>query len=492
MTHASSHHQRLSAVDALLLCMEDATSPMHVAAVLIFDGAPLRSEDGSLQVERLQAHVESRLWNLPRYRQRLDWVPLLEHPVWVDDASFDVRSHVRPVSVPPPGSKEQLEALVGQLVAEPLDRSRPMWEIYLVDGLQDGAFALVAKVHHCIVDGVLGAQVIASTLELEPREDVSEVPAWRPRPAPRPRELLLEEIRYRGLRTADLMRQGRDWLAQGGAHTSEARQMARGLLSYLKALVPASATPFNPHRIGPRRSFHWTTLDLDRVKALKRRAGCTVNDVAMAVVAGAVREYLQRHDRDVGGVDFRVMVPVSEHREGIQPTDGNRVSLMIVRLPVDESDPAERLRRCVEVMREAKGSRQADSLAFAEELADWTTAQFLAEAARRMVLLRPINMIVTNVPGPPMQLYILAAPLREAHAMVPLFGNIGAGIALFSYFGRLGVGINADPDTIPDASILTELVQRAFAELEQSVPVIGEARRRDDGPRSDRPRPRRQ
>lgn len=470
------HHDRLSALDALLLCAEDDTSPMHVAAVMLFEAGPLRNGDGTLDVARLQQHVDSRLGTLPRYRQRLDWVPVIEHPVWVDHADFDVRVHVRPVSLPRPGGRAELEALVGQLVAPALDRARPLWEMYVVDGLEGDRFALVSKVHHCIVDGILGAAVIAAVLDMEPKQEVDEVEPWVARPSPRPIELLREEVRHRGQVTAHLLRRGLQWLEHGdeGVRAGQIREVAGGLLSYLKAAVPASHTPFNPPRIGPRRGFHWTHLDMERVKALRRRVGCTINDVVVAVVAGAVRRFLLHQGFDVEGLDFRVMVPVSEHRGAANMAEGNRVSIMIVRLPVDEGNPAERLRRAVAAMREAKGSKQSDALAWVEELGDWTTAPLVGEAGRRAMHLRPFNMVVTNVPGPPMPLYMVGAPLLEAYPLVPLFVNTGVGLALLSYAGQLGIGVNSDPDAVPDASFLVEALEEAFEELDRAVPLKDE------------------
>ncbi|MFW6031282.1 MAG: WS/DGAT domain-containing protein, partial [Myxococcota bacterium] len=215
--------------------------------------------------------------------------------------------------------------------------------------------------------------------------------------------------------------------------------------------------------------------DMERIKALRRRVGCTINDVVVAVVAGAVRRFLLGRDVDVEGLDFRIMVPVSEHHTGADMAEGNRVSIMIVRLPVDEGDPAERMRRAVVAMREAKESKQSDALALVEELGDWTTAPLVAEAGRRIMHLRPFNMVVTNVPGPPMPLYMVGAPLLEAYPLVPLFVNTGVGLALLSYAGHLGIGVNTDPDSVPGASGMVEALEKAFEELDRAIAFTDEA-----------------
>lgn len=470
------HHDRLSALDAFLLEAEDAFNPMHVGAVMIFDAGPLRRPDGELDIERLQRHVRSRLESLPRYRQRLERVPVFHHPVWVDDDRFDIRTHVRTVRLPSPGGPDRLRAQVGELLASPLPRDRPLWELCFVDGLDEDRFALVAKVHHCIVDGVLGAAVIASVLESEPSEGVDEPAPWEPRPVPSARILLEDEVRYRGERTAELIRRGLAWIERDDREAkTQMRELFGGLLSYLKAVVPSSPTPLNPDHIGAQRAFDWVSLDMERIKNLRRRVGCTVNDLVIATVAGAVRRHLLGNGVDVEGMDFRVMVPVSEHGRQADLEEGNRVSIMIVRLPVDEEDPQERLRLSIRAMQDAKASKQADSLAMLEELADWTMATLLAEAAHRMMHLRPFNLVVTNVPGPPMPLYMLGARLLEAYPLVPLFVNTGVGIALLSYCGRLGVGVNIDPEHIRDADVLVRGLDEAFDELERAVPVSGEA-----------------
>jgi diacylglycerol O-acyltransferase / wax synthase len=485
------HHQRLSAVDAVLLDAEDRCNMMHVAAVLVFEGGPLRAPDGSLDVDRLRQHVGGHLKDLPRYRQRVRRVPLLNHPVWVDDAGFDLHAHVRPVSLPRPGGESELKAFVGAIVGEPLDRRHPLWELYVVDGLEEGRFAIVAKVHHCIVDGVLGVAVLASLLNVEPIEQVEPGEIPPPRPASPAGVLLEHEIRHRGARTAEMLHRGRRWLRHPTEGRQQLRQVLRGFVSYAKSMLPASVTPFNPGWVGPRRRFDWVGVDLDRVKGLKRRGGCTVNDVVVAAIAGAVRRHLIEEGLDPERLVFRVMVPVSQHVGAMDLSEGNRVSLMVAPLPIDEPDPARRLARTVEALQEVKQAGQAHSLAAAEDMADWTTSELLAETAHRVMRLRPFNMIVTNVPGPPMPLYLLGARLLEAYPMVPLFVNTAVGVAVLSYAGRVGVGVNADPESMRRPEAFVRAIAEAFDELEVALPVKGEGPVAADGPSTGTPHPQR-
>lgn len=486
-----AHYDRLSALDALLLCAEDESSPLHVAAMLVFESSPaLRTPEGAVDIDLVRRLVESRLAGLPRYRQKLEWVPVIGHPVWVDDASFDIARHIHRMVLPRPGTDAELGSMVGQLAAAPCDRSRPLWDLYVIDGLEGDRVAVVAKVHHCIVDGVLGAAVIGASLQGAPDRHVDAPPSWRPRPAPSPAVLLQEELKYRSHHTAELLRRGLAWIERPEESVrDDVKQAGRALRASLKTLVPASLTPLNPHRIGPARSFRWTTVPLDRIKAVRRKAGCKVNDVVLASVAGAARRYLLQRGLDVEGIDFRVMVPVSEHGEGLDLSEGSRVSLMVARLPVDEPDPRERLRLTIRAMVDAKGSKQSELWKAAEDVADWISAPVLAEMTRGIMHLRPFNVVVTNVPGPQMPLYMLDAPLLELYPMVPLFVNTGVGIALLSYAGRLDVGINFDPVAAPDGGDLAEGFALAFGEIEGAVLVSEEEPLSVDEPPRGRPRP---
>jgi diacylglycerol O-acyltransferase / wax synthase len=466
-------HERLSAVDAILLDVEDRCNLMHVAAVLLFEAAPLRGPGGQLDTERVVQHVERRLEDLPRYKQRLLRVPLIQHPVWVDHAGFDVRVHVRPVCLPRPGGTGELQALVSSLVAEPLDRRLPLWELYVVDGLEGDRFAVVAKVHHCIVDGVLGLAVLASLLDVDASpDDGAPMQPWSPRPSPPRAQLLESEVRYRFEHTARLVRKGLHFIDDPTAGRQRIRRFVRGLASYASALLPATATPLNRGWVGPRRQFQWMRIDLDRAKALRRRGRCTLNDVIVATVAGAVRRFLLAEGSDPARATFRVMVPVSRHRGAMDLSEGNRVSIMIARLPVEEADPVRRLERTVEALGAAKSTGQAASLGATEDLADWSTSHLLAEIAHQVMHLRPFNMIVTNVPGPPVPLYLLGARLLEAYPMVPLFVNTGLGVAVLSYAGQMGIGLNADPDMVPRAPAFAGALEDALAELEAALPTI--------------------
>ncbi len=455
--------ERLSALDSVFLDLEDGANHMHVAALMIFEGAPLRRPDGEIDLDRLRRHTEWALGDLPRWRQRLAHVPLLRDPVWVDDDRFDLDAHVRHARVPGPGDLATLRSEVGRLLSVELDRRRPLWELWALDGLADGRVAVLVKVHHAMVDGVAGIALMSTLLQPAPREDVPRPAPWSPRPAPSRARLLTADVRRRAEGPRRLWRKLDQTLGHRGQLVRTAIDDATGIAQLLRtAALPTTRTVLNPPEVGPRRSFDWVRHDLGRVKAVKRAARATVNDVVLATVAGGARRFLERHGCRVDRLRFRVMVPVA--LPGGRSW-GNRVSLLLAPLPIDEPDPNERLLRVRDTMLRIKSTGESRALALGEELADWTVMSSIGLAARLAMRWRPYNLIVTNVPGPGSPLYLLGARMLEAYPMVPLYGNQAAGIALLSYDGALHWGIDADRDRLPDLHELVEDLDDAFREL---------------------------
>ena len=458
-----AHYERLSALDASFLEIEDVASHMHVAATLVFDAAPLRSAHGGVDMERIRAYIASRLHLIPRYRQRIAYVPFERHPVWIDDDRFNLFYHVRHSALPRPGEERQLKRLCGRIMSQKLDPTKPLWEIWVVEGLEGNRFALIAKAHHAMVDGVSGMDLLTVLLSPGPFSEFEPGPAWMPRAAPGPVELVFGEAYRRaaglGAAAGGIARTfRRPWTA-----VRDASEAIAGIVETLgMSGVSASATPLNG-AIGPHRRFDWARFDLDAVKAVKLRLGGTLNDVVLATVAGAARRFLETHGVPLGRLDFRAMVPVSVRTASEQGTLGNRVANFIAPLPVAEPDPLARYRKVVQATAQQKGSRVIHGTELIEEIGNWTSTAVLTQLMRMAAQWRPFNVVVTNVPGPPIPLYLLEAPLRETYPMVPLFANQALGFALFSYAGSLFWGLNADWDAVPD---LHDFATSLHAELD--------------------------
>jgi len=462
---AYSHHERLSALDESFLALEDGSCHMHIGAVALFDAAPLTRPDGGIDIDRIRALMEAGLHRIPRYRQRLAWVPLLRHPVWVDDERFNLSYHLRHTHLPVPGDARALKRLAGRIMSQELDRGKPLWEMWVVEGVEGGRFAIITKCHHCMIDGVGSVELTGSVMRPdagpEPRLD-HPAPRWLPRPASGPARLLLDEIGHRLRAPLAALDAARRITASPRAAVRTAADVLAGLAEAVGAgLDPASATPLNGP-IGPHRRFDWTMMDLDAVRAVKAQLGGTVNDVVLTVVAGALRKFLRHRGLAVDGLDVRAMLPVNVRMAAEREALGNRVAMLVARLPLDEPDPRARLARVTAETRMRKRSRQAVGVQTLEELSDATFPTLFIEFARLTALSRPFNLVVTNVPGPQFPVYVLGAPMRACYPLVPLYTNQCLGIALFSYDGRLFWGFNADWDAVPDLHDLVEAVERDF------------------------------
>jgi len=448
-------YERLSALDATFLDVESKAAPMHVGAALIFDAKPLQLDHGGLDIERLTRYTEAALDSIPRYRQRVEWVPGFGHPVWIDDDRFNMRFHLRHTRLPLPGDERSLKRLVGRLFSQHLDRSRPLWEFWVVEGVDNDRFALIVKVHHCMVDGVAGVALLEALLQISPDAAEREPNEWQARPAPNRAQLMLNETSHRI-----------DGLRKLSHFMPRVRKNFRGVSSVLRSgMKPTPRTPFTEHDISPYRRFDWTSVDLAEVKAIKKSLGGTINDVVVATTTGAVRRFLLRRGMDVDSIEgFRTALPVSIRKVG-GTSVGNQVALLFANLPVSEPDPLERLQKVIQVTTELKQeSNQTGGAELIEEVADLTTKRIVSELYKAAMRLRTYNLVITNVPGPPFPLYMLGAQMKAIFPMVPLMQNQNLGIALFSYSGELHWGFNADWESFPDVHDFVEDLVTSFAE----------------------------
>jgi diacylglycerol O-acyltransferase len=452
---AETFFERLSALDATFLDVENPTAPMHVGAALLFDAKPLTLAHGGLDIERLTRYTASAVDSIPRYRQRVEWVPGFSHPVWVDDDRFNMNFHLRHTRLPLPGDERSLKRLVGRLFSQHLDRSRPLWEFWVVEGVENDTFALIVKVHHCMVDGVAGVQLLESLLQIMPDAKEREPLDWKPRPPPSRRQLFQYELQHR----VSGMRKLTHFMPR-------IRENFGGMTKLLRSgMKPAPRTPFTEQDISPYRRFDWTSFRLDDVKMVKNTFGGTVNDVVVATTTGAVRRFLLRRNTDVDAMEgFRTLLPVNIRKMGGLSV-GNQVAMLLADLPVSTRDPIDRLHKVTEITTQLKKeSNQTGGAELIEDVADLTTKRLVSELYRTAMRLRTYNLVITNVPGPPMPLYMLGAQMKAIYPMVPLMQNQNLGIALFSYNGGLHWGLNADWESFPHIHEFVGDLDASFAE----------------------------
>lgn len=460
------YYDRLTALDASFLGLEDETVHMHVGAVLLLEPGPLRTPEGGVDAERIRSYVASRLHLIPRYRQRLAYTPIEQHPVWVDDQTFNIFYHIRHTSLPKPGDERQLKRLSGRIFSQKLDHTKPLWELWIVEGLANGRFALISKMHHCMVDGLAGVDLLTVTLSPTPSNEIEPAPPWEPRPAPSDVEMIAGEAWRRTKVSLAAARSGAAALVRPLGSIRAVVDRASGLMeSFGAGLSPASPTPLNPQHVGPHRRFDWLRMDLSEVKAVRAALGGTVNDVVLATATGALRRFLQRRGVPTAGLDFRALVPVNVRASGVRGELGNRIAELIARLPIDEADPRERLARVIDETTRLKASHQVQAAELIKGLSDWTVGGFLTALLQLATRQRSYNVIITNVPGPEIPLFLLGAPLCDAFPMVPLFQTQALGLAIFSYAGSLHWGLVADWDLVPDLHELVHELRDSFAEL---------------------------
>ena len=465
-------YERLTVLDNTFLITESKTNHMHVAGTATYEAGSLRTATGGIDVQRIRSYVESRLHLIPRYRQVLAYTPLEGHPVWVDDQHFNIEYHVRHASLPRPGDEDQLKGLSGRVMSQQLDRSKPLWEMWVVEGLEGGdRFAIVSKVHHCMVDGIASVDLLAVLLTIEPTDHADPPVRWVPRPMPTWWQMLRAEATRRARTPLEAVSDFRQVLVDIRDPRSDIRTMwraARGMLR--SSLRTVSDTPLNKP-IGPHRRFDWMVMDLADVKNVRKRLGGSLNDVVLTTVAGAVQRFLEGRRVYVDFLDFRVMAPVSVRSTEEKGTLGNRVSAWIIDLPLAERDPKKRLLKISETTARLKETKQALGAEMLSRVAEWTPSTLLSLASSMMTRALPFNLVVTNVPGPQVPLYLLGARMLDNYGQVPLTDYLGLGVVLFSYAGKLCWGFNADWDLVPDLRDFVAAVEDAFRELQRLAGV---------------------
>ncbi len=460
---------RLTALDRGFLDIEESNLHMHVGSVAIFDSGDLKTPDGGIDIERLRSYVAARLHRVPRYRQRIAYTPIEHHPIWVDDPHFNVNYHVRHTALPRPGDERQLKRLAGRLRSQQLDRGKPLWELWVVEGLQGDRFALASKVHHCMIDGISGAEILQQLFTPHPQLEAPDPKPYQPRASPSTTALLRSATSQGLSAPKSLMRAA----SRAVAAPQDALRKTLQTVPAVGRVVStwsqsASVTPIN-QPIGPHRRFDWLAMDLERVRQIKKRMNGTVNDVVLTIVSDAMSRFFERRGIDRGSQEqlrFRVFCPISLRSEAQKGTLGNRVAMTIVDLPLGSVDAPARM-RCVQdsfgQFRESKEALGADVLT---SMSEWIAPSLATLSVRLSYRRHAGNLIVTNVPGPQMDLYLLGARMLQTYPVVPLYIEQCLGIALFSYAGHLYWGFNADWDTMPDLHDLVRDVEAAFGALQ--------------------------
>ena len=458
---SNGHLDRLSPTDASFVVQERGPAHMHIGGVMVFEGPPP-------PYEALLAQVEARLHLVPRYRHKLA-IPRFElgRPLWVHDSRFNLKYHVRHTALPPPGSEDELKRLTARIFSQRLDRSKPLWEMYLVEGLEGGRFAISSKTHHALIDGISGVDIM--TLLFDMTREVAATPptaqAWNPEREPTQAEIAAAAARD-GLGTllevaGSAVRAVRDPLGTFGV----VREAAEGLGEVLLAgLDPAPPSPLNGP-IGSHRNVTWVKNRLDDFKEVKNALGGTLNDVVLAVVSGALARWLRGRGVRTEGLELKAGVPVSVRAEQEHNQLGNRITLLIGPLPVYCDDPVERLRIVSHAMRDLKESKQALGAQMIIGLERFAPPTLFAQASRLHFSPRFTNLTVTNVPGPQFPLYFLGRELLEMAPVGFLADGFRMIVAIVSYNGQLTFGLMGDYDSLPDLEAIAQHLRDALAEL---------------------------
>jgi len=466
----SVHYERLSHLDKSFLALETRSTHMHVGAVAIFDSGSFATPDGGIDIDLLRSFVESKLSMVPRYRQRLAWVPLEGRPVWVDDEFFNIERHIRNIALPRPGTDTQLKRIAGRLMSQPMDRSKPMWEIVVVEGLAGNRFALVTKFHHSMIDGIAGVDLMAMLMGLDPATEIEPGPPYVPRGIPNGTELVVRETTRRISGAISSLSGIRDVIADAADITDGVLRRLKAVSASLNSgwLSPTGTTPINGP-VTPDRRVDWFSTPLDDVKEIKNLLGGTVNDAILATVTGGIRRFLlEQRDVDEDTLyqtDFRVMAPVSVRSRDARMTQGNQLAMWLVPLPIEEADPVKQHAMIVEETNQLKETNQALGAATLVEISAGAPSTLVSLGGRLAANVRPFNMTVTNVPGPQFPLYLYDAKLLATYPLVPLWETHGIGIALFSYTGSIDWGLNGDWDLMPDIEEFADDLEEAMYDL---------------------------
>jgi len=466
--------QRMSPLDASFLHIENDHNHMHIGSVAVFEGPPPAYAE-------IRAMVEGKLPLVPRYRQTVRPVPLgLGRPVWVDDPHFYLPYHLRQTALPSPGGEQQLRNLVGRVMAQQLDRTRPLWEMWVAEGLDEGRWALISKTHHAMVDGVSGTELLSIVLDTERDVKPTRVVGFSPERQPSGTELAAESVARRLVSPYEQVRSLRAVTRTPRAFAGHLGEAAKGLVSMRSLLRPTPASSINGP-IGPHRRWSWARTRMSDVKVVRTALGGTVNDVVLTIIANGFRELLLSRGEPVEKLEIRSLVPVSVRSPNQEGSYDNQVSAMFATLPIGIADPVERLASMRRQMDHLKSSKQAVAGEVLTSMSGFAPSMLLALGIRvaSRIPQRNVNTVTTNVPGPRQPLYAAGRRMLEAFPYVPLAGTVRVGVAIFSYDGALNYGVTGDYDTMPDLAVLCRGIEDGLEEL---LEVAGASERAAEQP----------
>lgn len=468
--------ERLSVLDAEFLHLEDGIAHMHIAGLSVFEGP-------SPTVGALTEMVASKLHRIPRYRQRVRSVPLeLGRPVWIDDPHFDLDNHVFRTVLPAPGDKTALCSLMARLMSVELDRYQPLWELYLVEGLADGRWGLISKVHHCMVDGVSGVDLLSILLDVEPQLKRLEPVPWSPSPEPSGAAKVIDAWAGLASDLGGLMGAAPAALRHPMGSLRQVRDIGSGLIRFAQHLRATTPTTLEG-AIGPSRSWAYSSVPLDDVRAIRAQVDATLNDVVLGVLAGAYRALLLHRGEEADHTVLRSLVPVSVRAADAHGIPDNRVSAVLLELPVHLGDPLERVQAVHRAVQQLKASHMSDAGELVVRLGDLAPPMVVGNLMRTATRLlskvqqRSVNTVTTNVPGPQVPLYCLGREMLAHYPFVPLSHGVRVGTAILSYNGRLAFGVTGDHDTAPDVDVLAAAIPVGFDQLRARL-APGSPRRR--------------
>jgi diacylglycerol O-acyltransferase len=488
---AKYHYEILTPTDYGFLVHESPKEHMHVTGLATFTAGPLAEREGGVNFEKLKKAVADVLHRVPRYRQKLMWIeehksslmgrvtnwvqPNTEYPpVWVDDEHFDINYHVRHTSLPHPGTDAQLKSLVGQIMSQQLDRSRPLWEVYIIEGLSDNRFACVTKMHHCMVDGESGIDLTAVLMHIDPDHVPEDGPVYRPRAAPTQEELRKEARKERFMKPWKVIQD----LQEFGRNSDN---VGREVLERTRAVGEMLATSMTQKRAdspingesSAQRIYDWLDLPLAEVKSIAKAEDATVNDVVLAIVTGAMRDYCGERGFDVASDPFRVSAPVSmRKRTGKKTAEGemgNEISQWTVPLPVHEASPKKQLAAIHQktvALKDSSAILAAQTITSVLSLSPGLMGAMMGQATVA------VNTVVTNMPGPQFALYQCGAEMEVARPVVPLNGGLGIVIGVLSYNGTISFGLSGDPAIMEDLGAFREKLEASYAVLGRSVGTL--------------------
>jgi WS/DGAT/MGAT family acyltransferase len=478
---SATFHEALSPTDYTFLITETPELHMHVQSVMVFDARPLTTSDDGIDFEAIKNAYGAKLHLIPRYRQKLMWQtksrksPYLKWiswqqsdeskpPVWIDDDHFNVDYHVRHTSLPKPGSEPQLTKLAARIAAQPLDRSRPLWEIWIVEGLQANRFAIISKMHHCIVDAKSGVDLVNITMSTSPEYKTRKAKPYKPRPAPSQKELRDESLRDQVMAPVKIAESITSLWKESDSFSQEIATRAKALGETFASSIGKKRTPsvLNGDN-GPHRTVAFHDTPLDYIKDIRRALGCSVNDVVLTIVTAAFRDTLLKSDQELENLPFRVAAPVSTWgRDQGHGATGNEVTSWTIDLPVHIANPVDQLAQIHEITSELKDSNHALAVDMITSFIEYTPG-LMSLAARNAS--GPINSIVTNMPGPQFPLYYLGAQMQRSYPVVPLLESMGIGIGMMSYNGILCWGITSDLDIVADLAPFIKSLEKSIARV---------------------------